>query len=268
MGETETAVLRLDPAEVYIPDDRLRLVDPERVAEMAISMRDTGQLQAIKVKPRDPRGYAVVIGAHRHSAVMAAGLPFVLATIFDGTADECRLQEIDENLFRSELTPYDQATFLAERRAIFERLNGAVKPGRRAKAGNSNDPSLNRQLSFFDDLLAKFGLPKHLVQRALKRRHGINPEVWDRLRGHPATKVAGELDKLARLKEVDQRRVVRLMTQDVQPAKSVTAALAALSDAPVESIDDRQLRVLVGAWNKAGAKARAAFRQFLTAKQS
>src|SRR5580658_2190212 len=110
-SDTET-ILHLRHDEVYCPEDRLRAIDPDKVAEFAISMADVGQLTPIEVAERDALGHRIIYGAHRWAAAPIAGLPFIRAIIFTGTADERRLREIDENLFRSELTPYDEAAFL------------------------------------------------------------------------------------------------------------------------------------------------------------
>ena len=253
-------LLVLDPLMIVVPEGRLRAVDPDKVQELALSIMDTGQITPIRVAPRPDGRYELIAGAHRLAAMIEANQPEIEATIFEGTADQRRLLEIDENLYRAELTAYDQAAFLTERRAIYERLNGPVKPGRKGRPGNSDTLS---QLTFFDDVTKKFGLPRRTIERALKRRSFISTEVWHRLRGHPVTKNASELDKLAKLNEAEQRKVVKLLTQEAHPAKNVSAALRALSDAPVIGPDERQLQRLTDAWRKAGAKARADFRTFL-----
>lgn len=256
--ETEP-VLILDPALIDVPEDRLRAVDPDRVAEMVESFKQTGQLAPIQVRQHGAR-YVLNIGAHRHAAAVILA-PFSLrATLTDGSADKLRLEEIDENLFRAELTPYDRAAFLAERRAIFERMNGTVRPGRRGRAGNSDNLS---QLSFFDDVTSKFGLPRRMIERSLKLKSALSDEIWRALRGHPVTRNGSELEKLAKLHETIQRRVVRLLMLGENPAKNVSAALRSMSDRPVESVDERQFRRLAEAWDKAGAKARKDFWLFL-----
>lgn len=261
VSEAAPILLHIDPHLIDIPDDRLRAVDPEKVSELAASFSEIGQLQPIEVFPAGANGrYRLNVGAHRVTAAIEAKLPTIMALAYEGTADQRRLREIDENLYRAELSPYDQATFLAERRAIYERLNGPVRRGPRSRDVIATNLS---QLSFFDDVTAKFRLPRRMVQRALSRKNLISPDVWHRLRGHPITKSASELDKLMRLNEAQQRQVVRLIMQETLPAKNVTAALRAMSDAPVESVDDKQFRVLSSAWAKAGTKARADFLNFL-----
>lgn len=264
MSDDLAELLHLDPALIDIPDDRLREVDPEKVKELASSFKEIGQITPIEVFPGTVSGrYTLNAGAHRLSAALESELPSIMALVFDGTADQRRIREIDENLYRAELTPYDQAAFLAERRAIYERLNGRVKAGRKARTGNSDNLS---QLSFFDDVTAKFGLPRRTVERSLRRMGKISSEIWYALRGHPITKKASELDKLSKLNDAEQRKVVRLLLQLVHPAKNVTAALRSLSDDPVVSVDDKQYQKLLDAWGKAGAKAKREFLEFVDRK--
>lgn len=260
MTDAPQELLHLDPLLIEVPDDRLRDVDPEKVTQIGLSISENGQITPIEVILSTQSGpYILNAGAHRLAAVIEAGIPTIMAIVFDGNADQRRLREIDENLYRSELTPYDQASFLAERRAIFERLNGAIKPGKRSGTRARDNLSLIPQMSFFDEVTKKFGLPKKSVTRALKRHFGIAPEIWAKLRGHAVCKTATELDKLAKLDMANQHGVLRLLMQSDHPAKNVSAALRALSDQPARNVDDQQLDRLVAAWRKAGAKAKAAF---------
>lgn len=264
----EIAFLQLDPLFIDVPEGRLRDVDPEKVKQFAVSMRDVGQITAIEVIPGQKAGrWTLNAGAHRLAAAIEAKLPFVIATVFEGTADQRRLREIDENLYRAELTPYDQAAFLAERRAIYERINDSPRRHGRSKAGTRDNLSPKKQLSFFDDVTERFGIGRKTVIRALKRKGLISAEVWHRLRGHPVSKIASELDKLARLNDAEQRRVVRLLMQEVRPAKNVSAALRALSDEPIENDDDRRYRQLTALWGKASPKVKADFLAFAAKRE-
>ena len=262
MNTPPTEVMYLDPAAIIIPDDRLREVDPEKVTELALSFAGIGQIAPILVwPPNDDGKFVLIAGAHRVAAAVEAQT-HVLAIEFNGTPDEARLKEIDENLYRAELTPYDQASFLAERRAIYERINGKVRPGKRGSGQLGTNLSLI-QTSFFDDITQKFGLPKKTVTRALHRYYAIAPEVWAKLRGHPVTKVANELDKLLKQHETVQRRIVGMLLRAEDPVKNVSAALRAMSNAPQVSEDDAQLEKLKAAWGRAFAKARGEFIAFL-----
>jgi len=253
-----TALVDLD--RIDVPPNRIRDADPDKVDELKVSLVEIGQLQPIEVMPNGDR-YNLNIGLHRFLAAKGIGWTQIEAKVFDGTQAQARLREIDENLYRAELTPYDQAAFLAERRVIYEALNGDVKPGR-----PKNGAKL-AQLSFFDDVTGKFGLPKRTIKRALFRWNKITREAWQQLRGSAIAKNGNQLDALARIAPVHQVRVIDLLLQD--HAKTVADALARVrGDRPVSADpDEQQLQRLATAWTKAGRNARRQFLEFLRGTQ-
>lgn len=254
-----TPTVMIDLGKIDVPDNRLRDADPERVDELAVSFTEIGQQQPIQVLPGDHGRFVLNFGLHRYLAAERAGFTQIEAKLFDGSAAEARLREIDENLYRAELIPYDQAAFLAERRVIYEALNGPVKAGRR----NSDKLS---QLSFFDDVTGKFGLPKRMVQRALRRKGRIAPAVWEKLRGTPIAKNASQLDALAKLVPFEQGQVADLLL--LGDAKNVVDALRIARGVVAEiDPDQQQLQRLASAWAKAGSKARRQFLEFLRKTQ-
>lgn len=247
-------LVTIRPDAIDIPP-RLRDINPDRVKELAISMGENGQIQPIEVRPGEIEGrYWLNVGAHRLTVARMLGWTEIAATVFTGTADEARLREIDENLYRHELSPLDQAAFLAERREIYERVFGAVTRGK---------PKTHklRQLSFFDDVTERFGLPKSAVFRALARIRRIDPAAWKALRGTKFAEKGVILDGLARLDPLVQRQVVDLLLG--KRAGNVAGAIALLhgTDARIEA--EKQFAALQAAWRRAGKTARARFTTFL-----
>ncbi len=219
---TETLTLALD--DIEIPANRLREADPDKVAEMVVSLGERGQLQDIEVLPKNGDGkHPLNIGLHRLLAARQLKWAQISAKVFDGDPLQARLREIDENLYRHELNPLDQAVFLAERREIYERLHGKVRRGgdRRTKPANL------RQWSFFDDTTASFGLSRATIERALTRFWKLSPEVIRALRGTRMARIASEIDALAKLEPAEQLKVVVLLTGE-DPPKNVSAALVKL----------------------------------------
>jgi ParB family chromosome partitioning protein len=125
-------------------------------------------------------------------------------------------------------------------------------------------------LSFAAEIAAKLGVSERDIQRSIRRYQKIAPDIREKIATTWIADKGNELDALVRLGHAEQRKVVRLMLQEAHPAKSVAAARKALSggmdDAP--DVDAEQLKRLVAAWNKAGAKARAAFRKFLASEKA
>jgi ParB family chromosome partitioning protein len=120
-------------------------------------------------------------------------------------------------------------------------------------------------LGFASTVAGKLRLSKTDIKRSIARYTKIAPDVRDKISG---TWIAGkgvELDALARLGPEEQRKAVKLMLQEAHPAASVAAAVKAISgemDATPD-VDGEQYKKLLGAWRKAGAKARREFVTFL-----
>ena len=244
------------PLTSILVEDRLRSVDAERAAQIALSFREAGQITPIEVTPEGADGlHRLIAGAHRVEAARLAGMDVIQAVIFEGSEDAGRLREIDENLYRRELSDLDRAAFLAERLAVHERLFGALKKGRKR-----NDDKMSH-LNFYADVAAKFGLNKKTVQRSLQRRRLIEPGVWQQLGGTRFAENGALLDAIARLVPMQQMRVVAMLIGGT--ARTVGDALVALGvKAPVEA-EQQQLQALMAAWRKAEVPARGQFIGFL-----
>jgi ParB family chromosome partitioning protein len=259
----------MDTREIDIADidvgKRLRAVDPEKVAEFKSSYIEQGLMQPIEVRALEGGKYALVFGAHRIAAVLDAGDKKIDAIIFHGTAKEARLREIDENLYRHELTPYDQASFLAERRSLYEELNGVIKAGRKVKKNRPNVGLVPAQLSFLDETTQKFGLPKTTIKRALTRRLRFDDHAWELLRGSPFGRRAVDIDAISKLTPERQRQVVKRLTAAVHPAKSVREAIRlVIGGAGVATIPKKEpFDKMVALWGKLGTRERNLFIEHL-----
>ena len=157
----------------------------------------------------DPGRYVLVIGGHRMEAARQLGWAEIEATVFDGTADEARLAEIDENLYRRELSPYDQAAFLAERQTICKRMGRLHGPH-----GDRKGPSARLALGKYEDeLAAEFGISRRVLFRALRRRSNVHPGVWAMLARTPVAEKGAALDALVEVPSGKQEEVVRRYLQ-------------------------------------------------------
>ncbi|MDA8049022.1 MAG: ParB N-terminal domain-containing protein [Rhodospirillales bacterium] len=252
--------LEIDLDEIEI-EERLRPVDPEQVAKIAISFAEQGQITPIELQAREGGGWRVVSGAHRIASAREAGLKAIRAVIFDGTPDQARLREIDENLYRHELSPYDEANFLAERRLIWQRLNGKIKAGRPAARNRGKLAPISARPKFYDETTAKFGLRRDVIKRALRRRAKIDPEVWARLRGSKIGKSGQELDLLARQRPALQAELQR---EAFERRSSVAEALR--RRLPPKLPEERALAVVM-AFEKLGTPERAEFWRLMKARK-
>jgi ParB family chromosome partitioning protein len=83
-------------------------MDPTRLAELAASIRESGIVQPILVRPRGGR-YQIVAGERRFRAAQAAGLATVPVTVREVADDHLLEIALVENIQREELNPIEEA---------------------------------------------------------------------------------------------------------------------------------------------------------------
>ncbi|MFN7308325.1 MAG: ParB/RepB/Spo0J family partition protein, partial [Acetobacteraceae bacterium] len=165
--------IEMIPVDHILVEDRLRTVNPDHAALIAESFRANGQMTPIEVRRNDAGEFVLVAGAHRLAAARLAEMDQIAASIIDADEDQARLREIDENLCRRDLTELDRATFLAERKAVWIRLNPetAVVGRKKLKTNLSLIPT------FAQDAAERLGLSARSVDRAIRRTVLIADDV-------------------------------------------------------------------------------------------
>jgi ParB family chromosome partitioning protein len=100
----EVAVERLEPN----PHQPRAGLDPVRLGELAASIRQTGVVQPILVRPRGDR-FQIIAGERRWRAAREAGLATVPVTVREVPDAELLELALVENIQREELTPLEEA---------------------------------------------------------------------------------------------------------------------------------------------------------------
>ncbi|MBF0306943.1 MAG: ParB N-terminal domain-containing protein [Alphaproteobacteria bacterium] len=239
--------------------DRLRAIDEDRARLLAENIADTGHLrQPIEIQLKGGL-YRLIAGGHRLRAAHILGWTHISAFVFNATADEARLLEIDENIQRNELNPLDRAVFLAERERVYLRLN--PQAGHGGARGNQYTGGKKRQddiVSFCQNTAERCGITPRTIARA-KRIAGLSADLRDRLAGTWLAKHQAALLALVATPEDERAAVVDLLLSGV--AKTVAEARAKLANAADPLSDDRQKKVdaLRRAWNRAMRPGRKAW---------
>jgi ParB family chromosome partitioning protein len=255
-------VLELPTGQVHV-SNRLRAVNTDKVKQIAFSMlekingKPRGQMAPIEVVPAGENGrYRLIFGAHRYSAVVEAGIPTVRAVLYTGSIDpdELLLREIDENLYRNDLSPYDFATFIAERARLFEKLNGKIKQGVKKKGQLGT-------FGFTEETAKALGFSERTVKRARERMKKILPDVWSRLRGTEVAENGSFLDALAALTAEQQRKVA----DQLQGASSFQYALNLVVGRPSGKPKGvtAEFNALVSLWDRTSPEAQERFRKHI-----
>lgn len=100
----EVPIELLEP-NPYQPRTRL---SPERLQELASSLRESGMIQPILVRRRG-QGYQIIAGERRFKAAQSLGLPRVPVTISDVPDERLLELALVENIQREELTCMEEA---------------------------------------------------------------------------------------------------------------------------------------------------------------
>lgn len=207
--------------------ERKRPLRQERVASLARSIDEVGQLQPIAVEQVGAT-YYLVFGLHRIEACKLLGRREILATIVDLDDLGRELAEIDENLERSGLTDMEEAEHLRRRQQIYEMLHPETRAGAAQAAGMNRSlghnvtDKLSATLSFTDDTAAKTNQSARNIRRKLKRAKDIPQDVRDSIRETAIADNGSELDALAKMEPEEQRRVASLVVEG--KAKSIKQA--------------------------------------------
>lgn len=175
-----------------------------------------------------------------------------------------RIAEIDENLFRHELNPYDRCVFLAERKRVWDLLYPEVTHGGDRKSKGAQEKIKSQGLRhgprrFTEEAAARCGLSERTVQAALKLASALSPEVRGLLRGTEWARNASELQRLAA--EPAERQVALVKLHVERGTATVAAARAAAGVAPTGEGDPQEelFRRIVSNWDKLDAKGRRRF---------
>lgn len=242
--------------------DRLRAIDDGYVALLAENIAQTERLrQPLEVrKVKD--GFRLIAGGHRHAAVQRLGWFSVPCFVFEASAEEARLAEIDENLVRHELNPLDRAVFLAERKSLYEALHPEAKKG--GNRGNQHTGGRQTEIvSFSRDTAERCGLTDRTIRTAVMIATRLDPQVRATIAGTWISRNQSELLQLVKSESAaEQRAIVAELLADTPKAKRVAEARRLVANAPVPAEkhpDDKAFEALYSQWGRASAAAKRAF---------
>lgn len=257
--------IELIPVDQILVEDRLRSVNPDHAALIAESFRTNGQMTPIEVRRDEAGKFVLVAGAHRLAAARLAEMDQIAASITDADEDQARLREIDENLCRRDLTELDRATFLAERKAVWIRLNPetAVVGRKKLKTNLSLIPT------FAEDAAERLGLSPRSVDRAIRRSIALRDDVKALLAHSKWADNGAVLDGLSKLSPDDQYKAAHGLVRFPNPARNLAAAIAEFTPRPkgaAAAEAAQEYERLINSWRKARQAARKRFIDFLVAE--
>lgn len=107
LGTTRIALEHIYPC----PDQPRQVFEPRALEELAQTMKELGQAQAITVRKVD-RGFEIISGERRYRAAKLAGFTHLDCVIKNCTEQEARFLALVENMQREDLLPIEEAHYL------------------------------------------------------------------------------------------------------------------------------------------------------------
>jgi N6-adenosine-specific RNA methylase IME4 len=213
-------------SDVVVPTGRRQL---RGVEDLAASIAEVGLLNPITVTPN----LRLVAGYHRLTACQALGWKEVPAVILSLTEVDAELAELDENMFRANLTVLERAESLKRRKELYEAKHPQSRRGARpGRAGGGKVAKSESIASFASDAAVKGGVSGRTVQQEVQIAERLHPDVKGTIRGLPLADSKVELLRLARMAPETQRRVAEAVAGGM--AKGVAEAARKLARAAQE----------------------------------
>jgi ParB family transcriptional regulator, chromosome partitioning protein len=205
---TLTTIERVTLGEIAVRD-RLRPVSEAAVESLVASITELGVMKdAIHIRKRKDGKLVLIAGGHRLEAAKRLGWSDIPAKVWtDVTDDWARLMEVDDNIAGAELNPLDTAVFLAERKAIFERLHPETKQGISGALARWDATDTMSIASFTRATAEKFAMSERHVRRLALVGRNLGADAI-RLRGAKQQVTLKDLTEISKIGEVSERHAV------------------------------------------------------------
>lgn len=277
-----------------IKGERLRPTEPAAVEALKVSISESGLGQPITIRPAhedaDGQWYFLVVGGHRLEAMQALGWTEIgpdLYKLRHLSDAEAALVEIDENLVRRELTPYERAVFIEARLKAWMEVNPArtaptinransaqfpeVQAIKRGRPANSDKMSeflgeTPPSMGFSDETAADLGISRRTVYNALTVSRGLSKAAHAKLRASTIGRNEGLLRQIASVADpAEQLKVIEAL-DDGRATKFADALVIANGRTPVQVAArpvDETVEALRKLWKSAPPTHRAAMLEYL-----
>ena len=257
--------------DIFI-EDRLRPVNKVAVQSLMQSIEQIGlqaeiHLRRVKIKTSAEGApkykLRLMAGGHRVEAFHLLGMEEIPAKIWDCSADDAQLIEIDDNLAHAQLEPLDLAIFLKQRKDVYERMHpttkaatGSTLAAKRWDAGDNLSVA-----SFVTSTAEQMGQSERNVERIISAATRLNLEHIKALRQAPKRVSHSDLQTIAKLtSSADQDAVCIALSEGT--AKSATEAMSQRNAKPGDAIRsdaDKKYMALADAFARAPMAAKRRF---------
>lgn len=259
MSKIETIAI----SDIHVPE-RLREIDDDHALAIQTSIVEHGLLNPVTVR-RTPNAkggkFTLVAGAHRLRAIELNEESEIEAIIVEADKLTAVLMEIEENLFRNDLSALDRAVFVQTYREVWEQKHGKITRGGDQSVNLTLCPvdilEENAERGFSVHCADRLGVSKAAVMRANRIAQNIPAELKRRLRG---TAVADNQSALLKLAKLPAEKLVNAAKVYDKVEGDFDKMMDALGDAPAKQSDADKLRSrLIDTWGRIKPKDRIEF---------
>ena len=257
-------------SEIFVPE-RLRKVDEDHALAIQNSIMQHGQFNPVTVRmtPNGERKYTLVAGAHRYRAIelMDEEGQDIDVLVVKADKDEAILLEIEENLFRNDLSVLDRAVFVETYRDQWETVHGEINPkgGRPKNRINliqfSESPvglvEEEAKKGFSKNCADRLGISVPSIKRLSQISKNLTKPVRDAIAGTPIADNQSQLLKLTKLGPNKLKKFPAAFKETNDFQKSLEVLEPPERQKPDEEL--KQLDGLISAWKRAtlpGARAK------------
>ena len=195
-------------ADVVVPK-RLRAVDEDHALAIQTSIVQHGLINPITVR-RTPNAkggkFTLVAGAHRMHAIALNDETEIDAIIVEADRLTAVLMEVEENVFRNDLSALDRAVSVQSYRDVWEQKHGPITRGgdQTVNLTVCSDSPLgiaadNAERGFAVHCAERMGLSKAAIERADRIAQKLPADLKLRLQGTPIADNQSALLKLAKV---------------------------------------------------------------------
>ena len=142
-----------------MPCSPFKIRDDDAMQELVLSIRNSGILNPLEVRPNDSGNFEIISGARRYQGAIQNQLEAIPAVIMYLDDDEAIIRMVDSNIQREYLLPSERAYAYKMRMDALKR-----KAGRPKKAESKNSPKISANFRSDDSIGEKAGISGDTVR--------------------------------------------------------------------------------------------------------
>jgi len=247
------------PLDEIDASGRTRPVSEAAARQMAADIAERGQRQPVEVARVKGGGWRLVSGGHRYLACRLLGRTAIDALEVKGNDLELRRDEHLDNLTSNTLTMLERAVALADLRRIYTRLHPETKRGGDRKSADFKQENQSANFAFCSAVVARSEIKRRAILQSAAIGDGLAASVIERLRGSAIEDNQRELELLSRQAARLQVKIVGLLLQAENPARTVAEAIGRIEGRTAADAQQKALSALVDRWGRMPKAARRAW---------